>query len=109
MAYKEISTLSELEEEVVKSDKPVIVDFWAPWCGPCKMLTPVFESLASEMDTVKFVKVNIDDAEEITDKFSIMSVPTLIVVKDGKVLAQKAGAMTKDQLKGFLSDSIAGN
>lgn len=103
---QEIKTLDEFKEKVLNDSKPVILDFWAPWCGPCKMMTPVFESLAGEMDSVDFVKINIDEAEEITEKFSVMSVPTLLLIKDGQVVDQKSGAMNKEQLKEFIEEGI---
>lgn len=106
MAYKDIATLDEFKTEVVEADKLVVVDFWAPWCGPCKMLGPIFEKTSEEVDNAKFVKVDIDDAEEIAEKFNIMAVPTLIFVKDGQVVDQKSGAMTKDQLKAAIESNL---
>ena len=105
MAIVHVTTKEEFDKEVVQSKEAVIVDFWAPWCGPCKMLGPVFEAMSEEYKDVKFVKVNVDEAQEIAMEFSIMSIPTLIMVKEGKVANQQLGALTKDQLKAFIDKS----
>ena len=93
---------SNFEQEVLKSDVPVIVDFWAEWCGPCKMLAPVFQELAEETPDVKFAKVNVDDAEQLAMKFKIMSIPTLVLMKDGKPVKKSVGLISKQQMKELL-------
>ncbi len=103
MAYIDVKNSEEFNKEVVESDNLVIVDFWAQWCGPCKMFGPVFERVSDEVSDVKFVKVNVDEAGDVAQKFNIMSIPTIILVKDGKVLDQKSGALADDALKAWLT------
>lgn len=91
-------TKDNFEEEVLKSDRPVLVDFWAPWCGPCQMLLPIIEGLADEVTDVKICKVNVDEEMEIARKFRVMSIPTLIVFKDGKPVTTSIGAKQKNEI-----------
>ena len=91
-------TSSNFEEEVLNSDKTVLVDFYADWCGPCKMLSPVVEAVAKENEDIKVVKVNVDDEQDLAIKYQVMSIPTLIVIKNGKVANQSVGLISKSQI-----------
>lgn len=92
-------TKNNFEQEVLHSDKPVLIDFWAPWCGPCRMLSPVISEIAEEYgDKIKVCKVNVDDEGELAAAFNVMSIPTLVVVKDGKVTNSAVGVRPKAQI-----------
>ena len=101
MAEKIIQLTKEnFKEEIIESDVPVIIDFWAGWCMPCKMMAPVFESLARKYDgQLKFAKLNTDEAPEIASKFSIQGIPALVIVKQGSEIDRIVGAMPEDVLK----------
>lgn len=106
---KNVIEVSEntFEAEVLKSDIPVLADFWAPWCGPCRMVTPVVEELSTEMSgKVKFVKINVDDNQGIAAKYSVMAIPTILLFKNGQVLSQQVGALNKPTLKAFIEKAI---
>jgi len=106
MSIIEISTTS-FEEEVLKSDIPVLVDFWAPWCGPCKALLPIIQKVAAEVEgKVKICKVNIDESPEIASKYSIMSIPSLLIFKGGSVSDQMVGLVQKDKIMEKLNAHI---
>lgn len=94
-------TKEEFENEVLKSDKPVLVDFWAPWCMPCKMMGPILEELAEDMDSIKVVKVNTEEAvnQELAAKYEIQSIPNMKVFKGGEVIGEFVGLKSKDSLK----------
>jgi len=99
----EVST-ANFEEEVLKSPVPVIVDFWATWCGPCRMMAPVLEEIASEVGSkAKVCKVNVDDNQELAEKYNIMSIPNFIVFKDGQVAGQQVGAAPKESILKLLN------
>ena len=100
-------TDDNFEKEVLKSDLPVLVDFWADWCGPCRMFAPVLDEVAKEYDgKLKFAKINIDEGQNSATKYGIMSVPTIVFFKDGQVSSQKTGALTKQQLTDEIQSNI---
>ena len=102
------ATDATFEQEVLKSELPVLLDFWAPWCGPCKMIAPVLDDLAVEFEgKVKIVKINIDDNEQTPAKFGVRGIPTLMIFKNGQNVATKVGALAKGQLTAFINASIA--
>ena len=89
---------NNFNEIVINSDKPVLMDFWAPWCGPCRMVVPIIEEIAEERSDITVVKVNVDEERELAMKFGVMSIPTLVVVKEGKIVSQAVGARNKAQI-----------
>ena len=106
MSSKAVSD-ADFEAEVVKSDQPVVVDFWAEWCGPCKILSPVVDELAEEMkDKVKVVKVNIDEAPEAPTKYGVRGIPTLMIFKNGEVVDTRVGGMPKSQLTEWVEGQL---
>src|SRR5574344_873319 len=91
-------TKNNFDTEVMNSEKPVLIDFWASWCGPCKMLSPVVDEIAEETTDVKVGKVNVDEQPELARQFGVMSIPTLVLIKDGKVAEQSVGVKPKDKI-----------
>ncbi len=91
-------TKENFESEVIKSDKPVLLDFWASWCGPCRMVSPVVDAIAAENPGIKVGKINVDEQPDLASKFSVMSIPTLLVFKDGKQTNKAVGALPKDRI-----------
>jgi len=102
-----VNNKEEYKREILDSKIPVIIDFWATWCMPCKMFGPVFEKISAEYNgKVKFVKVDVDEASEVAMAFSIMSIPTIVLMNKGKEVTRESGALTAMQLKQFINDNI---
>ena len=95
-------TKENFQKEVMESGQPVLLDFWASWCGPCRMVAPVVEEIAQERTNIKVGKVNVDEQPELASRFQVMSIPTLVVIKDGKVANQAVGARPKSQILSLL-------
>ena len=95
-------TKDNFKQEVLEADVPVLVDFWAEWCGPCQMVLPIVEELAGEVKDAKICKVNVDEQMELAKEFRVMSIPTLMVFKDGQKVKSEVGAKSKDELKAML-------
>ena len=95
-------TKNNFQEEVLNSDKPVLLDFWAGWCGPCRMVGPVVDEIAHERTDIKVGKINVDEQQELAAAFQIMSIPTLVVMKDGKVVNHAVGVRPKQQILSML-------
>ena len=96
-------TRENFENEVMKSNIPVLIDFWSPWCGPCRMMGPIIEQLADEYEgKAKVGKVNVDEESELSQAFGVMSIPTIVLVKDGKIVKQVVGARPKAEVKAML-------
>lgn len=97
--------IDNFTEEVINSQRPVLVDFWASWCGPCKMLAPVIDEIANEKDDFKFVKINVDEENELATKFDIKSIPTLVIIKNGEEVDRISGFMPKSNILQFLGEA----
>ena len=93
---------NNFQNEVMNSDKPVLLDFWAPWCGPCRMVSPVLDEIAKERPDIKVAKINVDEEPELAMQFGVMSIPMLVVMKDGKPVNQAVGARPKAQILAML-------
>jgi len=109
MASEKVVTLSEdnFEQEVLKSDTPVLVDFWAQWCGPCRMVAPVLDQIANEMDgKVRVAKLDVDSNQQIAYKFQVSSIPTFILFKNGQMADRMMGAMPKSAFESFINRNL---
>ena len=93
---------NNFQDEVMHSDKPVLLDFWASWCGPCRMVSPIVDEIAAERSDIKVCKINVDEQPELAARFGVMSIPTLVVMKNGKVINQAVGARPKAQILAML-------
>lgn len=93
-----VITKDNFNNEVMNSEKPVLIDFWASWCGPCRMVSPIVDEIADEVSSVKVVKINVDEQPELAQKYDIMSIPTLMVMKNGKIVNKSVGAKSKQSL-----------
>jgi thioredoxin 1 len=100
-------TDTNFQAEVLEADTPVLVDFWAPWCGPCRMVAPVLEEIAGERDDIRIVKLNVDENQQTAATFEVLSIPTLILFRHGQVAKKVIGAMTKARLLGELEPALA--
>ncbi|PJD91608.1 MAG: thioredoxin [Legionella sp.] len=106
-AHIKVVSDSSFEQDVISASKPVLIDFWAEWCGPCRALGPIFEEVSnSHHDKIEFVKMNIDENPETPAKYGVMSIPTLILFKNGQVEAMKMGLLSKSQLVAFIDSNI---
>ena len=107
MTITKVSDTKTWETDVMSSSIPVFVDFWAEWCGPCRMVGPIVEELSGDFDgKVKFVKVNVDEANELASKYNVFSIPTLIILNKGEVVAQQVGAASKDTSKNMIDRAL---
>jgi len=108
MGITSVSDAKTWEIDVMSSQIPVFVDFWAEWCGPCRMVSPVVEELASEYDgKVKFVKVNVDEANELASKYNVFSIPTLVLFNNGQIVGQQVGAASKESYKNMIDNALS--
>ena len=107
MTITKVSDTKTWETDVMSSSIPVFVDFWAEWCGPCRMVGPIVEELSGDFDgKVKFVKVNVDEANELASKYNVFSIPTLMIFNNGEVVAQQVGAASKDTYKNMIDRAL---
>jgi len=107
MAVTKVSNTKAWEIDVMNSEVPVFVDFWAEWCGPCRMVSPVVEELSNDYDgKIKFVKVNVDEANELASKYNVFSIPTLAIFNKGQLVTQQVGAASKESYKNMIEKAL---
>ena len=94
--------MNNFQQEVMESEKPVLLDFWAPWCGPCRMVVPLVDEIAAERSDIKVGKINVDEQPELAEQFSVMTIPTLMVMKGGEVIRRSTGARPKSAILSML-------
>lgn len=97
-------TNDNFDSEVINSDKPVLLDFWAAWCGPCRMVSPIVDEIAEENPQIKVGKVNVDEQSELAERYNVMSIPTLLLIKNGEVVASSIGYKPKEDLEQLISE-----
>ncbi len=97
-------TSQDFEKEVLQNEKEVLIDFYADWCGPCKMLAPIIEEIAKENEKVKVVKINVDESEDLAMKYQVMSIPTLIIMKNGQIIKRSVGFVEKDEILNMINE-----
>ena len=95
-------TKDNFQKEIIESEKTVLLDFWAGWCGPCRMLSPIVDEIAGEREDIKVAKINVDEQQELAEAFQVMSIPTLVVMKDGKIVSKTMGVRPKKQVLSLL-------
>ena len=100
-------TDNNFQAEVIESDTPVLVDFWAPWCGPCRVVAPVLEEIASERDDVRIVKLNVDENQQTAAQYEVLSIPTMILFRDGQIATKVVGALPRKRLEAQLEPALA--
>jgi thioredoxin 1 len=100
-------TDSSFNDEVIEAEGPVLVDFWAPWCGPCRVVHPILEEISNERDDLRIVSINVDDNQQTAAKFEILSIPTLLLFKDGEIAKRVIGALPKKRLEAELEPALA--
>ena len=106
MVVKEVNE-SDVEKEVLKSEIPVVIDFWAPWCGPCRMFSPIIDEVSEEYKgKIKFVKINADDNQKLAEEYQVMGIPTVALIVKGKLKAVNVGAVGKDTIKGWINRNV---